>query len=318
MKIIEWNCQGAFRKKNEQILKQNPDILIVLECENEERLQFGKLTPRPNDFFWYGDIPNKGIAVFAYSDYKFELLKEFNPKFKYIIPLKVTRENESFLLFAIWAKDDKQNPLASYIGQIWLAVNYYSRLFDYNSILIGDFNSNQIWDNIDRIGNHTHVVDKLKEKGIYSLYHEKLKVEQGQEKDYTFFMHRRTNRPYHIDYCFMSKHFLVKDYSFTLGNYGDWVTYSDHVPMTVELDYIPKLIKVQNSLKDSLEYKFENLADFTKEKFHQIIKQLVLEAKESDELDFSETNYNQRKEIIQNAQKLIEIDKLVNGIKYIC
>ena len=54
----------AFRKKNAQILKLNPDILIVPECENERRLQFGKLTPIPNDFLWYGDNENKGIGVF--------------------------------------------------------------------------------------------------------------------------------------------------------------------------------------------------------------------------------------------------------------
>ena len=100
MKIIEWNSQGAFRKKNEKILSLNPDILIVSECESEEKLKFGKLTPKPNDFFWYGDSQNKGIGVFSYSDYKFELLKEFNPKYRYVIPLKVTRKNTSFILFA--------------------------------------------------------------------------------------------------------------------------------------------------------------------------------------------------------------------------
>ena len=29
MKIIEWNCQGAFRKKNDKILLFKPDILII-------------------------------------------------------------------------------------------------------------------------------------------------------------------------------------------------------------------------------------------------------------------------------------------------
>ena len=53
MRLIEWNCQGAFRKKNEQILTLNPDILVVPECENEEKLKFGKLTPKPNSFIWW-------------------------------------------------------------------------------------------------------------------------------------------------------------------------------------------------------------------------------------------------------------------------
>ncbi len=128
MKIIEWNCQGAFRKKFNKILSLKPDILIIPECENEEKLKFGKLTPKPNDFFWYGDNPNKGIGIFSYSKYKFELLNEFNPRFKYIIPLKVIGKNHSFILFAIWAMNNKENIQESYIGQIWNAINYYSRL----------------------------------------------------------------------------------------------------------------------------------------------------------------------------------------------
>jgi len=47
MRIIQWNCQGAFRKKHTEIFKQNPEILIISECETENKLQFEELTPRP-------------------------------------------------------------------------------------------------------------------------------------------------------------------------------------------------------------------------------------------------------------------------------
>ncbi len=40
MKVIEWNSQVAFRKKNEKILSLNLDILIISECKNEEKLKF--------------------------------------------------------------------------------------------------------------------------------------------------------------------------------------------------------------------------------------------------------------------------------------
>ncbi|MCK9413829.1 MAG: hypothetical protein M0Q53_16130 [Prolixibacteraceae bacterium] len=85
MRIIEWNCNMAFRKKNAEILKYNPDILIVPECENEEKLKFGKLTPIPNDFMWFGQNENKGIGIFSYSDYKLNLI-EYSTRFKYVIP----------------------------------------------------------------------------------------------------------------------------------------------------------------------------------------------------------------------------------------
>ena len=76
MKIIQWNCNMAFRKKNEKVISLKPDILIVCECENKEKLKFGDLTPTPYDFFWYGDNEHKGIGVFSYTDYKFELIEE--------------------------------------------------------------------------------------------------------------------------------------------------------------------------------------------------------------------------------------------------
>ena len=178
------------------------------ECENEERLQFGKFTPKPNDFFWYGDNKNKGLGIFSYSDFRFELLREFNPKFRYVIPIKVTGKNESFLLFSVWAMDNKENPDARYIAQVWLAINYYSRLLHYNSILIGDFNSNKIWDEKDRLANHSEVVQILKKNNILSLYHEHYQMEQGLEGEHTFFLYRNLQKGYHIDYCFASSEFL--------------------------------------------------------------------------------------------------------------
>lgn len=89
MRIVEWNCQGSFRTKNQFIKPYEADILVILECENSERLKFNKLTPEPNDFVWHGDSPNKGIGIFSYSDYRFEILKDFNPLHRYIVPIRV-------------------------------------------------------------------------------------------------------------------------------------------------------------------------------------------------------------------------------------
>lgn len=64
MRIISWNCQGAFRLKNTEILKLNPDILIVLECEQGDKLQFGRFTKQPNDFFGMVTQGKKALVYF--------------------------------------------------------------------------------------------------------------------------------------------------------------------------------------------------------------------------------------------------------------
>lgn len=312
MKIIEWNSQGAFRKKNEKILSLNPDILIIPECENEEKLKFGKLTPKPNDFFWYGDSPNKGIGIFSYSEFKFELLKEFNPRFRFIIPLKVTGDNYSFILFAIWAMDNKENSEEGYIGQIWLAINYYSSfLLNENTILIGDFNSNKIWDYKDRVGNHSDVVEKLKEKRIFSLYHEKNKLEHGNEKHPTFYMYRKIERPYHIDYCFVSEEIIKNGFNLSIGKAEDWIGLSDHTPITVIINKINQK-EIVNSLAKGLNSKFEKLLPITKEKFGNLIKELIGQAKLTDKNGLSEKDREKRIKIIEDAERIMKINEQIN------
>ncbi len=60
MKLITWNCQGAFRKKADYIISHKPDILIVPESEHPDKLGFGTLTQKPKDYYWHGDSPRFG------------------------------------------------------------------------------------------------------------------------------------------------------------------------------------------------------------------------------------------------------------------
>jgi exonuclease III len=67
MKIVTWNCNGAFRNKFQHISHLEADILIIQECENPESIskknesyhQFARNT------LWCGSNNNKGLGVFA-------------------------------------------------------------------------------------------------------------------------------------------------------------------------------------------------------------------------------------------------------------
>src|ERR1035437_1273142 len=199
MKLITWNCQGAFRKKADIIVAQQPDILVVQECEHPDKLKFGDKTQRPNDFLWFGDNQHKGLGIFSYADYKFQLLDQQNKDIKIISPISVTGGPLDFTLFAIWASNPNDHD-GHYIEQVWKAVNHYDQLLNNGrTILTGDFNSNKIWDRKHKIGNHSDVVGKLAEKNICSVYNRFLEQEQGKENHPTFFLQRNKEKPYHID-----------------------------------------------------------------------------------------------------------------------
>ena len=315
MKIIGWNCNGAFRKKNKNILSMNPDILVVSECECPEKLKLGKLTPEPNDLKWFGDNPNRGIGVFSYGNYSFELIKEYNPRFKIVIPLKVTNHVESFILFCVWTKENKYNKNAGYIGQVWYAINYYSNiLFDYSSIIIGDFNSNKIWDRKRPLSNHSQVVDFLKSNEIESLYHLKYGEEQGQESSPTFLLQKNSKKPYHIDYCFASKDIFQKGYKIRIGLFDKWLALSDHVPLITEFNWSNKHIQFKNSLKESISRKLNFPNNLTQIDLDNVKKYIL------DNIELYKQVENNRKEevrlkIVEDTEDYLKIIQLINNIK---
>lgn len=235
MKIITWNCNMAFRKKVELILAYKPDIVVIPECECPDNLKFDKAIPKPKDILWFGENRHKGLGIFSYKRHRFSLMKNHNPDFKTIVPVFVTGGKFDFVLYAIWA-NNPADPDGQYVEQVWKAIHYYDEhLLNHPSILVGDFNSNTIWDRKYREGNHSNVVKKLGEKGIVSCYHLYHKQLQGKEQHPTFYLYRHQDKPYHLDYCFVSAEMSKKIRLVEIGEYDQWKKYSDHVPVIVSL-----------------------------------------------------------------------------------
>jgi len=222
----------AFRKKADFILAHKPDILIVPECEHPDKLKFNTETPKPTDILWFGMNRNKGIGIFSYTKFKFKLLNTHNPNLRMIIPIGVTGGKYDFTLYAIWA-NNPGDPDGQYIEQVWKAIQHYDQDLNNTTILIGDFNSNSIWDRKHRESNHSNVVKFLESKDIFSSYHLFHKQIQGKEKHPTLYMYRHQDKPYHIDYCFVSKDIARKIKSVEIGDFDFWSKHSDHVPVIV-------------------------------------------------------------------------------------
>jgi len=235
LKVISWNCNMAFRKKLEVISEENPDILIIPESENPKKFKLKEGVRKPEYAFWYGENPNKGIGIYTYNKYKINILKDHNPEFRFIVPLLISHQEIEFILLAIWCQKPEKGD--NYGIHTWNAIKYYSELLKNDKIIIaGDFNSSSIWDKPNREANHTNIVNYLSDKGIVSTYHKFYNEEQGKEKIATLFLHRKYNRPYHIDFCFASKYFIQRIINVEVGNYEKWTNYSDHNPIMVDFN----------------------------------------------------------------------------------
>ena len=237
MKILSWNCNMAFRKKADIIDTYKPDIAIIPECECKDVFEKKKVNLGNSKFIWHGKNKNKGLGVFSFGEYSIELL-DHNEEFEYIIPIKVKHNTESFILLAIWTQFVNKNIYDSYVVQAARAFKQYSKyLEDPNVIIVGDFNSNSIWDyESKKEYNHSDMVNILKEYNIYSIYHELNSKNHGVEEDATLYMQRKKEKPYHIDYCFCKKDHIHNVKEFRIGKYDDYIGKSDHMPLFIEIE----------------------------------------------------------------------------------
>src|SRR5277367_3953047 len=73
MKIVTWNCQGAFARKAERIFSGAPDIAVIQECSKRSTEMVAHEGYRAR---WFGTNANKGLGVFYRKDWKLRLLAQ--------------------------------------------------------------------------------------------------------------------------------------------------------------------------------------------------------------------------------------------------
>ena len=153
-------------------------------------------------------------------------------RIKYFLPLRI---NDKFNIIAVWAHKNN-SPTFGYIGQLWKYLQINKEKLDNKSIVVGDLNSNKIWDKWDRWWNHSDVIKELNEADIYSTYHSYFNELQGEESQPTFFLQRKLTKPYHIDFLFAGSYLNNKLKEVTLGKPEIWLNSSDHIPILVEFN----------------------------------------------------------------------------------
>lgn len=233
MKILTWNCSMRFRDKIDHVLPMEADILVIPECESPEKWKGKNKEKGIQQFIWDGENPNKGLGIFNMNDdFQIRVHPSYNKLFGYIVPLEVSGQ-ETFILLAVWSQLAKTK-YESYIGQIFHAINYYEELLPKPCFIVGDWNSNKVFDYIKRVGNHTTVVNLLQAAEIDSGYHFFFNEEHGMETKPTHYFWRKQERPFHLDYIFASRTFLNRMKHFEVGSFEEWIKLSDHMPVMAE------------------------------------------------------------------------------------
>jgi exonuclease III len=229
MKIITWNCNGAFRKKFSQLESFDADIIVIQECEDPKMSNDKKYKEWASNFIWIGDNKNKGLGMFCKASVKLSDNNWDTNGLKYFISANI---DNNFNIIGLW-NHHANSPTFGYIGQFWKYLQINKPLMT-KTLITGDFNSNKIWDKWDRWWNHSDVVKELEEIEIRSLYHEYFNEKQGEEQVPTFYLQRNISKPYHIDYAFADKKVFKKIKNIIIGQKNDWLELSDHMPIIIE------------------------------------------------------------------------------------
>jgi exodeoxyribonuclease-3 len=233
MKLLTWNCQGAFRKKYELIADLAPDLAVIQECEALEKLPWKQGRP-PSSACWFGENASKGVGVFSWSDLEFAPLANYDSSIRHCIPLQITRPYQ-FQLIAVWAMDHPQDSL-SYSAQVFQAVGQYREFIQAaDTVMMGDFNSSKRGTPRSRIGNHASLTNAIDTLWLISAYHQYFHEKPSQEKRGTFFRGRKTDKISHIDYAYIPVRWLRRLKQVEVGAPETWLAHSDHCPVMVEI-----------------------------------------------------------------------------------
>lgn len=227
MKIVTWNCNGAFRKKYQQLDQFNADILVIQECEDPSQSK-SEYRDWSGEYLWSGKNKSKGLGIFAKGANTLSALNWNEHELELFLSCRI---NDNFNLIGIWTKNPELRKFR-YIGQFWKYLQLEKEnISSDRSVLCGDLNSNAYWDKKHKGCSHSDVVRELEELEITSLYHESTGEEHGLEKTPTQYMYRKIEKPYHLDYAFVSRSLMDSNAAVFLGCAEDWLQHSDHMPL---------------------------------------------------------------------------------------
>ena len=124
MRLVTWNCNGAFRRKVGPIDALDADVLVIQECEDPSQS-----TPDyrswAGDYAWIGYGKNNGIGIFPRKGQSIEQLAWPSNLWELFLPVRI---DDSFTVLGVWTQHAAPSRFA-YIGQfgarrLWILLTF--------------------------------------------------------------------------------------------------------------------------------------------------------------------------------------------------
>src|SRR6185312_11762683 len=219
MRLITWNCKGAFARKHASIVSLKPDVLVLPEAARMTGLEHVLGASPVNSVEWAGDNPLKGLAVISYGEYSLRVHEAYDPRLRWILPLDVDGPIP-FTLIAVWAMPDEDTGRL-YARCLFDACDTYRTLLESpRVVLAGDFNNNMSFDTPRHPLKFATLLSTLDSFGLRSLYHLDRGCIHGAEPDPTFFLYHRADKQHHIDFVFAKPALSDLGFSVSVGDHA--------------------------------------------------------------------------------------------------
>src|SRR5438552_2595749 len=136
MRLTTWNCnRGEPAPKIAAVMPLCPDVLVVQEC--------GQLRLPGDCYHWNGEYSKQGVLIRTFGSYRLTPIPVRANVPPLVLPIQIEGP-ERLLLFAVWTKGTLGQ---KYVRGLNTAIEIYSDLIaSQPSVIIGDYNSNAIWD----------------------------------------------------------------------------------------------------------------------------------------------------------------------------
>jgi hypothetical protein len=238
LRLVEWNVAMSLHTKAHMLAALQPTVAILPESAHPDRTgrALEAIGATPGQWQWIGSNPNKGLLAVAFGGWSLQVDERYDPGYQWVMPLHLTGPRRIRVL-AVWDMNHrgKGHDAARRLGACRASMDHYEDFLAGDSdltLISGDFNNSVFWDKPTKGTKFSDFMDRLESRGMVSAYHFHNQCERGTEPDPTLWWTRNSEKPYHIDYTFVSRPETVE--AVTMGLHADWIAHSDHSPMTVD------------------------------------------------------------------------------------